>query len=493
MDDLVTALVAASPDAILVSNGTGRVLVANPAAEALTGFNHAELVGMPFADLADAVLASIVERTVHEASLPIDSLRLHDSSIKHRSGTLVPVEARVARLDVDHHPSAAVYLRPVTMASSHDELSAFRHMLDAVIADRDLPEVLDVAARAACELFGAHGASVARHTPDSDHVEVIAACGMLARYLGARVLLAGTRVQVALHTGVPVHFVSGGLLHQRASLPQGPDFGELWIAPLSVDGERFGALSVATPPGARLASDVDERLGRFVDVLDLAIEITEANRHRSVLAVVADQERIARDLHDVVIQRLIASAMRLESLSRQVDREVRHRLDIVIDDLDRVTRDIRATVFDLQRDSGAQLTVTREITDLAASTGDAFGMEVQCHVHGDDGDDLPEGLRANLLAATREALSNVGRHANASHVIVDVTVGDPLILVVTDDGCGVSPDAKPGNGLHNLAVRAEELRGSLTLRPGDNGGTVLTWETPWPARAGGEPASAAGL
>jgi signal transduction histidine kinase len=106
---------------------------------------------------------------------------------------------------------------------------------------------------------------------------------------------------------------------------------------------------------------------------------------------------------------------------------------------------------------------------------------------------VPDGLKAHLLAATREALSNVGRHAVASEVEVRVRLDDPLVLTVTDNGVGVEPGATPGNGLRNLATRAQELGGELTLSPAVPSGTVLRWEVPWPPTAGDDPASAASL
>jgi signal transduction histidine kinase len=492
MPDIVRALVAASPDAMLVSNSMGRVVLANPAAAALTGFEIEELIGSSLAEFVGAELTTAVQRVTSSDGLIVDNTSVVDGALHHRVDGPRRVDVHVTRLDLNDHPLAAVYLRPGTRDAGSDELHTFRHLLDAVIGDQALPELLDVAARGACELFGADGASVARHDPDTDSIEVIAACGELGKYLGVRVLLPGTRVEVALRQGTPVHFVEGGVLNQRWQIDQGPAFGELWIAPLTLDGEPFGVLSVASQPGHSLAAETGEKLASFVDIVNLSLEITEANRHRSALAVVADHERIARDLHDVVIQRLIASAMRLESLSHQIDPEVRCRVNKVIDDLDRVTRDIRATVFHLQRDDDHS-DVGRDIEELTASTGEAFGLDTDCSVTQGSEGDVPEGLRAHLLAVTREALSNVGRHAQASRVSVEVSLGDPLRLTITDDGEGVTEDCAPGNGLRNLAARAEELGGSLTLHPGHPTGTVLLWEVPWPIAAGGEPGSATDL
>lgn len=492
MTDLEEALVGACPDAIIVSNGTGCVVAANPAAAALTGFDLDDLIGRPLIAIAEADMVAAMKRMMQNEDLIIDSASLQDCSMIHRSGERRRVDVRVTRLDVADDTYAAAYLRPTPYPTHTDELAAFRSVLDAVIADRELPEVLDIAARAACELFGADGASVARHDPYTNSVEVIAACGDLGRFLGTRVDVSGSRVEAALRQGAPVHFVEGGLLSRRSTIDPGPAFGELWIAPLTVDGEDFAVLVVGAAPRRRLAPEIEQRLPRFVEVINLGLEVTEANRHRSTLAVVADHERIARDLHDVVIQRLIASAMRLESMTPQIDPDLRSRLGKVIDDLDQVTRDIRATVFDLQRDE-ERSDIAREIVDLTASTGEAFGLDTSCVIHDEAMAEVPEGLRAHLLAVVREALSNVGRHAQATAASVEVVVADPIVLTVIDNGVGLPAGPTPGNGLRNLAVRAEELGGALTLQPSHPTGTVLRWQIPWPRTAGSEPTLATDL
>lgn len=478
MHDLATALVAASPEAVLVSNGTGRILAANPAAVALTGYPLDTLIGLPLAELVDQGLVDVVNRSVHAHSLPIDRARLPNCHLRTPGGTTRRVDARVARLDLDCRPCAAVYLQPVRRDPTVDELITFRHILDAVIADRDLTEILDVAARGASQLFDADGVSVLRHDPQSNSVEVVAACGSLAPYLGHLIPLPGTRVEAALQHGTPVHYVDGGLLRQRDGDACGPTFGELWLAPITVDTDTFGALAVASQPGRLLSRDTEHRLEAFVEVLTLGVEITEANRHRSALAVVADHERIARDLHDVVIQRLIAAAMSLESLSGRVDDAIRTRLGRVIDDLDRVSRDIRSTVFHLQRDDSSHRAITDELCDLVRVTADTFGLQATWKIEPDPPVDVPPGLRSTLLAVTREALSNVGRHAHATSVHLTLQLDDPLVVVVTDDGCGLSPQTQPGNGLGNLAARAEELGGSCTLTSAAPQGTILRWEAP---------------
>ena len=493
MHDLATALVAASPEAVLVSNGTGRILAANPAAAALTGYPLDTLVGLPLAELVDTGLVDMVQRTVHADSLPIDRARLPNCHLRTHNGTPRRVDARIARLDLDCRPCAAMYLRPIRRDPTADELITFRHLLDAVIADQDLTEILDMAVRGASQVFDADGVSVMRHDPQSNSVEVVAACGSLAPYLGTLIRLPGTRIDIALQQGAPVHYVDGGLLRQRNGETYGPVFGEVWLAPITVDTEPFGILAVTSRAGHLLAGDTEHRLGAFIEVLTLGIEITEANRHRSALAVVADHERIARDLHDVVIQRLIAAAMNLESLSGRVDDTIRSRLGRVIDDLDRVSRDIRSTVFHLQRDDHAHRTIAYELRDLARVTAESFGLQATCTIEPASSADLPNGLRSTLLAVTREALSNVGRHSHATSVHLEVDLGNPLVLTVTDDGCGLPPEAQPGNGLRNLATRAEELGGLCTLTSAAPQGTMLRWEVPWPLTTPGQQGLAANL
>jgi signal transduction histidine kinase len=196
-----------------------------------------------------------------------------------------------------------------------------------------------------------------------------------------------------------------------------------------------------------------------------------------MLAVLGDRERIARDLHDVVIQRLFAAGMQLQGTARAAVRpEVRARIDGVVDDLDTTIRDIRGAIFELRAPAGGGLRAdVRQILDEARGS---LGFRPELRLDGPVDSAVPDALRPAVLAVLREALSNAARHARAGAVTVAVAVaGGHLVLTVTDDGVGIG-DAAASGGLVNLRRRAEELDGTFAVEPADPRGTRLTWRVP---------------
>jgi signal transduction histidine kinase len=215
--------------------------------------------------------------------------------------------------------------------------------------------------------------------------------------------------------------------------------------------------------------------------LELAASRAEAER----LSLYEDRDRIARDLHDLVIQRLYATGMSLEGTMPLITRpEVASRITHAVDAMDETIKEIRSTIFRLQaRDSAPGPPLRSEILALVDEMTDFLGFEPSLRLGAGLGGGVSPELAEQALAALREALSNAARHAHASQV--DVTVdSDPdgmLVVRVTDNGTGI-PDGGRRSGLRNLAARAEKLGGELRLEPADPGapspGTRLEWRVP---------------
>lgn len=217
--------------------------------------------------------------------------------------------------------------------------------------------------------------------------------------------------------------------------------------------------------------------------------LADAQRDRERLAVYEDRDRIARDLHDLVIQRLFATGMILESAQRRtIVPEVAHGVGKAVDELDVTIQEIRTAIFALQQGpaeapSGLRTRVLREIGTAAVP----LGFQPSAGFIGAVDSRVGELTGKNLIAALREALSNAFRHSQASRieVVVDATIRlpdgtDGVRLTVADDGIGI-PDSGRRSGLKNLANRAESLGGSSTYGPGlgDGGtGTTVRWEAP---------------
>jgi signal transduction histidine kinase len=255
--------------------------------------------------------------------------------------------------------------------------------------------------------------------------------------------------------------------------------GTALLVPLSASGVPLGALVVAYQRGSgAFADDPDMALVEtFAGQAALALERARAQDERELLAVLGDRERIARDLHDVVIQRLFAAGMQLQTAARMAARpEVQQRIDAVVDDLDTTIRDIRGAIFELRR--AGTVTLRSELRTVVDEARTALGFRPELRIDGPVDTAVPEQVSTALLAVLREALSNVVRHARASAVTATVAVGaGEVALTVADDGVGMPAETVVGHGVRNMRARAEDLGGSFAVaaaRPG----TTVTWRVP---------------
>ncbi|MEU2915947.1 GAF domain-containing sensor histidine kinase [Streptomyces massasporeus] len=267
------------------------------------------------------------------------------------------------------------------------------------------------------------------------------------------------------------------------------ELGAGFLLPLGGREHARGVLQVANLPGGEEFPDATKTMiSGFADQAALALEIAEHRREAEHLLVLTDRDRIARDLHDLAIQRLFASGLTLNSvLGRLADRpEVVKRVQRVVDDLDDTIKTVRTTIYALrERDradgrSGLRATLLSE-TDQTAET---LGFSPALRMTGLLDTDVPAGHADHMLAVLRETLSNAARHAQATAVEVTAeTDGTRLRLRVADNGRGIDPAATRRSGLDNLRKRATDLGGSLTLTPNEPSGTVVEWTVPLPSGA----------
>ncbi len=234
----------------------------------------------------------------------------------------------------------------------------------------------------------------------------------------------------------------------------------------------------ARQSATRVLAQEKELVTSYAEQAALALDRVQALADRQELAIVSDRERIARDLHDLVIQRLFATGLQLQGTRTKAgDPEVQDRLDQAVTDLDTTIRDIRGTIFELQH-TGVH-SVRHEVRALVREYQATLGFTPTLRTVGPVDTALSGSrLHDHLLAVVREALSNIARHAEASSATVEIDVGrDDLVLRVSDDGCGV-PERREESGLLNLRRRAEELGGEIRLLDGMPRGTVLEWTVP---------------
>ncbi len=257
--------------------------------------------------------------------------------------------------------------------------------------------------------------------------------------------------------------------------------GSALLVPLGAKGSVRGVLVLLSAAGQPpVPPSVAEELTAFAAQATLGLEVAERRRDAERLVVFEDRDRIARDLHDLVIQRLFATGMQLESAARLVERpEAAARVRRSVDDLDTTIREIRSTIYALTTQPGDERSSLRsrlfEVVDAGA---EQLGFAPAVRLSGLVDTSVPDGVGEHLLAVLREALSNAARHAGARRVEVVLEVGDRVELVVRDDGAGLPAEVSRRSGLANLVDRAEAVGGACSVRPGPGGGTEVTWSAP---------------
>jgi signal transduction histidine kinase len=236
-------------------------------------------------------------------------------------------------------------------------------------------------------------------------------------------------------------------------------------------GRHQGALPLS-PPAV-------EMLITFAAQAGIGLELAEHRRDAQRILLFEDRDRIARDLHDQVIQRLFATGMSLQGAAALMrDPDGAHRIQQAVDALDETIRDIRSTIFSLQsrgEDDPPGLR-SRILVVVQEMTG-PLGFAPSLRMAGPLDTLVPEHVADQALAALREALANAAKHAQASRVDVAVETGADLVLTVRDNGVGLQKTTRR-SGLANLAERAAELGGTLRTVTAEGGGTELEWRVP---------------
>ena len=257
-----------------------------------------------------------------------------------------------------------------------------------------------------------------------------------------------------------------------------PDGGPMVLLPMRSANGVDGVLTVGwTRANAQGFHETDIQLpAAFAEQAALALQVATLRQDQALLAVVEDRHRIARDLHDLVIQRLFAVGLALENTTRLTDPPaVTARVVTAVDDIDATIKEIRRTIFELSSpQQGPQL--RRRLIDVVADTTGWLGFEPEVRISGPVDTAVSPQAREHLLATLREALSNIARHAAAGAVQVAVSVGGHGAA-----GARRRSRLHPGereSGLRNMRTRAESLGGRFAVRSAPGRGTELTWRVP---------------
>ncbi|MEU6269961.1 GAF domain-containing sensor histidine kinase [Saccharopolyspora shandongensis] len=360
-------------------------------------------------------------------------------------------------------------------------LDATSEITAELLAGTDPIDALQMIAERAAELTAADYALVAVPAAGEDAAEVTDLVITVS---------VGLDIEDLAHRTIPVgNSTTGQVFRER--LPRNVSnlafditegnvvqFGAALAVPMRADETTSGVLLTARDAGA---PGFDENqlqvVSSFADQAALALQRAEAQAARRELDVLADRDRIARDLHDHVIQRLFAVGMAMQGTQRRAKVPiVAARLTEHIDQLHEVIQDLRASIFDLQATGESAVRfrsrVQRVITDVVGDSPIRITVRMAGPL-----DVLPPKLAENAEAVVLEAVSNTIRHSRASELSVAIVLDDTLSIEVADNGIGIPADVTP-SGLRNLAERADQLGGQCTVQPLPTGGTSVRWSAP---------------
>jgi signal transduction histidine kinase len=356
---------------------------------------------------------------------------------------------------------------------------ASSEVASSLLSGADSTEVLELIAERARTLADAMQAIILLPSDDIQGLRVAAAAGPDSdRLRGVVVAMEDGRAGAVYASGVP----------EAYDMPDQPpvkrladiaEIGPRLVVPLGRTGQTRGVLLIYKRGRQPFRPVLLSTLTAFAEQAAVAIDLSEHRRDAERMAVYEDRDRIARNLHDLVIQRLFATGMGIEAAVRlfNVDSPTAiTRLTRAVDDIDGTIREIRTTVFALQTPEAQRAGLSRDVLDVVSELAPVLGFEPSARFVGLVDTAVPDSIADHVLAVAREALTNVAKHAHAHSATVSVTVDEDVELEIRDDGVGM-PETNRHSGLANMAERARELGGTCTVAAADPG-TTVRWRVP---------------
>ncbi|MEV5902227.1 GAF domain-containing sensor histidine kinase [Streptomyces sp. NPDC052127] len=363
-------------------------------------------------------------------------------------------------------------------------LRANAEITHSLMAGGGRTEVLRLIAERAGEITEAALAAVALPMDDTGSLAVEIAVGLDAdAHRGLVLSMDRSLMGLAFSGGAPV--TSEDVAHDERISLEPPRFGGLGPAvamPIGTgDAGARGVVLLAREAGRPVFTTTEtETLQVFAAQAAVAMELAERRQDAERIAVLTDRDRIARDLHDLAIQRLFATGMTLQSAGRFIEHpEAAERVARAVDDLDETIKIIRSTIFGLRTREGADGTGLRaRAMRVVGEAVPVLAFAPSVRMEGLLDTDVPKEVADHVVAVLSEALTNIARHARADRAeVVLTTDGREVRLSITDNGVGIPPDGRR-SGLRNMAERAEQLGGRLELAKASGGGTSLMWRAP---------------
>ncbi|MFF8991407.1 GAF domain-containing protein [Streptomyces sp. NPDC014983] len=357
----------------------------------------------------------------------------------------------------------------------------------SLMSGSERAEALDLIAERAREITGSALAAVAMPMPDTEALGVEIAVGAQAEaHRGLVLPLDHSLMGLAFTTAAPV--TSDDVSHDDRVCQEPPRFDGLGPAvavPIGTgEGGARGVVLLARASDQPAFSDKEtERLHGFAAQAAIAMELAQRRQAAQQIALLEDRDRIARDLHDLAIQRLFATGMTLQSAGRFIEHpEASERVLRAVDDLDETIKIIRSTIFGLRaREGTAAGGLRARVVRAAGEAAPVLGFTPSVRMEGLVDTDVPGEIADHVIAVLSESLTNVARHAHADRAeVLLATDGREVCLRVRDNGVGI-PSGGRRSGLRNMAERAERLGGGLEVGESEGGGATLEWRVPLPS------------
>ena len=357
-------------------------------------------------------------------------------------------------------------------------------LIDAMLlmeTDESLSTLLQQIVATASELVGARYGALGVLARDGATLSEFITCGVdeaTASLIGHPPTGRGVLGET-IHASAPLRVDDLATHAGSAGFPPGhpPMHHFLGVPVITRDGHVWGNLYVTDPlTGGSFNRDDELLLETFGRVAGAVIDQSNLRRELRELSVAEERERLARDLHDTVIQRLFGVGLGLQMALPLLDDDARDRVDRALDELNETIHDIRTTIFEIDQDRATEDTLRQRATALTNEVDNRLGVEARLQMEAGLSQAVNEHCAHHTIQALREILSNVVRHSEATHVTVELSSdGDFLVLRVHDDGVGFDDHAGYGRGLRNLETRALDLGGRCVVESSRGRGTLVTW------------------
>jgi PAS domain S-box-containing protein len=472
--------------AILMLDPGGRVMTWNTGAQRIKGWSADDIIGRHFSifyvaeDVASGQPERDLERAAAEGRAQSEGWRKRAngrrfwaettlSAMRGPDGTLRGF-AKVTRDRTEHHQVRA-------------RLESVGELNQAALENRPEVELLALTVGRVRAMTGATLVGAWAPRPGGEGFDVVSAQGDGAGALTGTNADGDSIVTAVARSEHPemIRDLRADLRVPRVLVDAG--LASALFLPLHAGGEVFAVLVIAQSPASDPLEPHDiDLLQAFGLQVSASLAFARARRELEQLQIVSERERIARDLHDPVIQRLFAVGLSLEATGRRPPHEIQERLQQAVADIDDTIRSIRTSIFTLQTRAEETKGLRAQVLEVVSDLVPALGFEPSVQFEGPVDTVATAELTGNVVAVLREALTNTARHAHATEVTVTIAAGDELVVNVTDDGKGSDAfERVGGRGVQNLVARARNAGGDARIGVVEPHGTRVEWRVPIPS------------